>query len=185
MDDSLGNRLVIGKYYRLRPNGIAQYTGIDDNNLENHMFEYINRYGERIVLIRTPHALQELPPIQVDDYENDTDNEFGDNPYVNDTDEDENVNNVLNNNHMFDDFDYGDADTDPEIIHYMDDESNFSSDDEIWGGRKNKLKKKSRRTTNKRKTSNKRKSRKTSNKKKSRKTSNKRKSRKTNRRMRS
>ena len=143
------------------------------------MFEYINRYGESIVLIRTPHALQELPPIPADDYENDTDNEFGDNPYVNDTVADENVNNVLNNNHMFDDFDYGDADTDPEIIHYMDDESNFSSDDEIWGGRKNKLTKKSRRTANKRK------SRKTSNKRKSRKTSNKRKSRKTNRRMRS
>ena len=173
--DSLGNPLVIGNYYRLHPNGIAQYTGIDDNNLENHMFEYINRYGESIVLIRTPHALQELPPIPADDYENDTDNEFGDNPYVNDTVADENVNNVLNNNHMFDDFDYGDADTDPEIIHYMDDESNFSSDDEIWGGRKNKLTKKSRRTANKR----------SANKRKSRKTSNKRKSRKTNRRMRS
>jgi len=76
--DSLGNKLIVGKYYNLGHHEKDQYTGTDKGN---YQFEWINPSNEKIVLIRTPRAIEERPPILITDHDDDTDNEFMDNPY--------------------------------------------------------------------------------------------------------
>jgi len=76
--DILGNQLIIGKYYNLGHHEKDQYTGTDKGN---YQFEWIKPFNVRIVLIRTPRAIEERPPILITEHDDDTDNEFMDNPY--------------------------------------------------------------------------------------------------------
>jgi hypothetical protein len=79
--DSLGNPLVIGKYYQLGDFKV-QYTGLDNEKDKNYLFQWTNPVNKVIVLRRTQNTINDSPPIPINaDDDDDTDEEYLDNPY--------------------------------------------------------------------------------------------------------
>ena len=87
MVDNLGNSLQKGKYYRLESGQVAQYIGLNDKKL-NHLFQWKNPLGVKIVFSRLPHSIITNPPILVNNEDGyDTDTEYMDDPFQDDSDE--------------------------------------------------------------------------------------------------
>jgi hypothetical protein len=81
--DSLGNPLVLGKYYQLETHNKAQYTGLDNEKDKNYLFQWNNPVNKKIILLRTRDMINDSPPILINNVDDDdgTDDEYEENPY--------------------------------------------------------------------------------------------------------
>jgi hypothetical protein len=80
--DNLGNKLLVGNYYQLE-HFIAQYIGQDDNKI-NYLFEWTNPLKNRIIIRKTQNQINgPNAPILINREDDDTDDEFKDDPFTN------------------------------------------------------------------------------------------------------
>jgi hypothetical protein len=80
--DSLGNPLIIGRYYRLQ--GFPEVRYIGTGNARNtFLFVWINHFNENTTIRRNIVAISGLNRPVLLDSDDETDNEFDDDPFDN------------------------------------------------------------------------------------------------------